>query len=278
MVAVGPDILFAASLGDEGAIGFDTVNSATSCDTSTVRRLPIDSDAIIAHLVRGGTCKTKEGCGHGQDSDSLHGNLVCFTTYLRTKIDRNLIMYLDILQEVPELNARYPGVHDDRLFKQTCHHINDTVAKYGILEEDFHNFDEPGSDRYRRPTLAQPGDREWVSVIQSINSRGEAIPPFIIVAGQYHLSNWYEDSALPMDWVISTTRNGWTTNEKGVEWIQHFEKHTKPRTQGAYRLLIMDGHESHHSTEFELFCKEHQIITLCMPSHSSHILQPLDVG
>ena len=40
----------------------------------------------------------------------------------------------------------------------------------------------------------------------------------------------------------------------------------------------MDGHESHHSTEFELFCKEHKIITLCMPSHSSHILQPLDVG
>ena len=40
----------------------------------------------------------------------------------------------------------------------------------------------------------------------------------------------------------------------------------------------MDGHESHHSTEFELFCKVHKIITLCMPSHSSHILQPLDVG
>ena len=40
----------------------------------------------------------------------------------------------------------------------------------------------------------------------------------------------------------------------------------------------MDGHESRHSTEFELFCKEHRIITLCMPAHSSHILQPLDVG
>ncbi len=181
---------------------------------------------------------------------------------------------------------------DPKLIQPWFELVRDTVAKYGILEEDIHNFDETGfmmgmisstmvvtsSDRYGKPTLAQPGDREWVSVIQSINSRGEAIPPFIIVAGQYHLSNWYEDSALPMDWVISTTRNGWTTNEKGVEWIQHFEKHTKPRTQGAYRLLIMDGHESHHSTEFELFCKEHQIITLCMPSHSSHILQPLDVG
>jgi hypothetical protein len=181
---------------------------------------------------------------------------------------------------------------DPKLIRPWFELVRNTVAKYGILEEDFHNFDETGfmmgiisttmvvtsSDRYGKPTLAQPGDREWVSVIQSINSRGEATPPFIIVAGQYHLSNWYEDSALPQDWVISTTHNGWTTNEKGVEWIQHFEKHTKPRTQGAYRLLIMDGHESHHSTEFELFCKEHQIITLCMPSHSSHILQPLDVG
>lgn len=181
---------------------------------------------------------------------------------------------------------------DPKLIQPWFELVRNTVAKYGVLEEDFHNFDETGfmmgmisttmvvtsSDRYGKPTLAQPGDREWVSVIQSINSRGEAIPPFIIVAGKYHLSNWYEDSALPKDWVISTTHNGWTSNEKGVEWIQHFEKHTKPRTQGACRLLIMDGHESHHSTEFELFCREHQIITLCMPSHSSHILQPLDVG
>jgi hypothetical protein len=42
--------------------------------------------------------------------------------------------------------------------------------------------------------------------------------------------------------------------------------------------LVLDGHESHHSAEFELFCKENKIITLCMPPHSSHLLQPLDVG
>jgi hypothetical protein len=181
---------------------------------------------------------------------------------------------------------------DPRLIEGWFELVRNTIAKYGILEEDFHNFDETGfmmgmisstmvvtsSDRHGKPTLAQPGNREWVSVIQSIDSQGQAIPPFIIVAGQYHLANWYEDSALPKNWVISTTHNGWTTNEKAVDWIQHFEKHTKPRARGAYRLLIMDGHESHHSTEFELFCKEHKIITLCMPPHSSHMLQPLDIG
>ncbi len=52
----------------------------------------------------------------------------------------------------------------------------------------------------------------------------------------------------------------------------------KHRTKGTYRLLILDGHESHHSTEFELFCKTENIATLYMPPHSSHFLQPLDVG
>jgi hypothetical protein len=47
---------------------------------------------------------------------------------------------------------------------------------------------------------------------------------------------------------------------------------------GAYRLLIVDGHESHNSAAFHQYCTEHKIVTLCMPPHSSHLLQPLDVG
>jgi hypothetical protein len=74
------------------------------------------------------------------------------------------------------------------------------------------------------------------------------------------------------------TENGWTTNERGLEWIQHFDSHTNSLRKGAFRLLILDGYESHHSTEFELYAKEQKIITLYMPAHSSHRLQPLDVG
>jgi hypothetical protein len=57
-----------------------------------------------------------------------------------------------------------------------------------------------------------------------------------------------------------------------------FQKHTVARTIGRYRLLILDGHASHESAEFDLFCKNHQIIPLYMPSHSSDKLQPLDVA
>ncbi|KFY26191.1 hypothetical protein V491_01420 [Pseudogymnoascus sp. VKM F-3775] len=171
--------------------------------------------------------------------------------------------------------------------------IRNTVAKYGIQEEDIYNFDEAGflmgmiatakvvtsSESRNLPKATQPGNREWVSIIQGINSYGSSIPPFIIFKGATHLSSWYNDDVqLPRNWVITLSENGWTTNAIGFEWIQHFEKHTQSRTKGVYRLLILDGHDSYISVEFQQYCQEHLIITLCMPPHSSHLLQPLDVG
>ena len=30
--------------------------------------------------------------------------------------------------------------------------------------------------------------------------------------------------------------------------------------------------------EFDIYCTEYKIVTICIPSHTSHLLQPLDVG
>ena len=62
-------------------------------------------------------------------------------------------------------------------------------------------------------------------------------------------------------------------------WLQEiFEKYTRSRTVGKYRLLILDGHGSHATPDFDKFCLDNSIIVLYMPPHSSHLLQPLDVG
>ena len=182
---------------------------------------------------------------------------------------------------------------DPAAFQKWFDLVRDTVAKYGIAEEDIYNFDETGflmgllaasgmvitsTERRGRPRQAQQGNREWATVIQAVNSQGWALPPFIILAGKNHLGTWFRDNPMPRDWRIGTSSNGWTTNELGLEWIKHFDKHTRTRTKGAKRLLILDGHESHHSVEFEEYCQNNDIITLCMPAHSSHRLQPLDVS
>ncbi|KAG9605252.1 hypothetical protein KCU77_g1178, partial [Aureobasidium melanogenum] len=106
--------------------------------------------------------------------------------------------------------------------------VENTKAKYGITDEDIYNFDESGfmtgvistgavvtgSKRRSRPKQAQPGNREWTTVIQGINAMGWAIPPFVIFAGKYHLSAWYEEHGILPTSVIRVTHNGWTTNER----------------------------------------------------------------
>jgi hypothetical protein len=94
--------------------------------------------------------------------------------------------------------------------------VENTIAKYGIPSHDIWNFDETGflmgmiasgmvatgSERLGRPKSVQPGSREWITVIQAINAEGRAVQPFIVVPGQYHLANWYQDCNLPGDWAM----------------------------------------------------------------------------
>ena len=181
------------------------------------------------------------------------------------------------VQRQPELRTRYARKYDyqraqcedPRLINEWFSLIQNVKAKYGILDDDIYNFDETGfmmgmifpgmvvttSDGRGKAKLAQPGNREWATVIQGVNALGWAIPPFIILAAQYHLANWYQECDLPASWCITTTDNGWTTNDVGLDWIKHFNQYTVQRTKAIYRLLILDGHESHHSTQFELYCQ-----------------------
>jgi hypothetical protein len=164
--------------------------------------------------------------------------------------------------------------------------VEETKAKYGVHNEDIHNFDETdfqmgvigsmkvvtGAERCTRPDLIQPGNCEWVTVIQSICAARYATPPFIIYKRRVHISAWYEEASIPSNWKLSVSENGWTDYGLGLEWLKHFNAHTKTQQVGAYRLLILDGHESHLNQDLKDYCLENKILMFCMPAHSSHIL------
>ena len=43
-------------------------------------------------------------------------------------------------------------------------------------------------------------------------------------------------------------------------------------------MLLVDGHASHITTAAIQYCVDYKIILLCLPPHTTHLLQPLDVG
>jgi hypothetical protein len=168
--------------------------------------------------------------------------------------------------------------------------FSNVVSTYGIPEADWYNMDEKGfmkgvgdaskiiiSKEESHAYINQPGNREWVSVIESINTTEYSLPPFVIFKGKTIQRSW-ADALIDKQTVIRVSDNGWTDHSIALDWLEHFNEHTKDRMQGKYRLLILDGHSSHVSFEFVAFCNENDIILLCLPPHSTHVLQPLDVG
>jgi hypothetical protein len=79
---------------------------------------------------------------------------------------------------------------------------------------------------------------------------------------------------------ITISDNGWTDNKLFLEWLERcFEPETrKLHGDSEYRMLIVDGHASHISTDAIRFCIKHKIVLFNLPAHSTHLLQPLDVG
>jgi hypothetical protein len=93
----------------------------------------------------------------------------------------------------------------------------------------------------------------------TLHRLGRAVPPRQLVP----------ERNLPSTWRIATTDNGWTTNAVGLDWVKHSDYHIAARTKGTYRLLILDGHQSHHSTEFELYCQHRRARSLHNPKEFS---------
>ncbi|KFZ20749.1 hypothetical protein V502_03005 [Pseudogymnoascus sp. VKM F-4520 (FW-2644)] len=91
---------------------------------------------------------------------------------------------------------------DPKIIQDWFSPVQNVIAKYSILEQDIYNFDEAGfairviatakvvtsSEAKSCPKTIQPGNREWVSIIQGVNSYKWALPLFIIFKAQNHLS------------------------------------------------------------------------------------------
>ena len=156
----------------------------------------------------------------------------------------------------------------------------------GVLDKDTWNMDESGffcgvtKSSYvviergmKRAFVNNPLNRDWITSVEAISADGRVLPPLLIMAGKVHLQGWYQQQ-LPGDYRIGVTDNGYVNNEFGLQWLRFFDKLTYTDLP---RLLLLDGHDSHISVDFIDYCHDHNIWPLCLPPHTTHLMQPLDV-
>jgi hypothetical protein len=129
----------------------------------------------------------------------------------------------------------------------------------------------------RKAYVKTPGDREWVSIIETVSATGQKLRCMVIFKGKSLQTTWFPSDTVP-DWWYTTSENGWTSIEIGSQWLQRiFIPDTQP-DGNRWRMLILDGHGSHVDIEFMWLCRQHRIWILYLPAHASHVLQPLDLA
>lgn len=156
------------------------------------------------------------------------------------------------------------------------------------LAQRMWNCDETAfaTDIASKKILARRGDknvhetgggtgREYITVLGCGSASGERLPPYVIYKGKNLWTSWTHGG--PAGTLYAVSESGWMERPQFLEW---FKKLFLTALSSAPRpvILFMDGHASHINLELIRLAREHQVILFCLPSHTTHALQPLDVG
>ncbi|SJL15554.1 uncharacterized protein ARMOST_19055 [Armillaria ostoyae] len=138
--------------------------------------------------------------------------------------------------------------------------LKEHMETHNIPWENIYNMDEKG--------IQLGGGRR--------GSQQNDIPPGFVFAGSTKFPEWFTEP----DTIVATSENGWTDDFVGFEWFKQgfIPKATAQNKSGTLILLIYDGHGSHTTLEWIEHACEHNIHLFCLPAHTTHRLQPLDVG
>jgi hypothetical protein len=177
--------------------------------------------------------------------------------------------------------------------------LHEKIEKYNISASNIYNVDEKGfliglsratkriisadALKSKRTTRAsQDGSREFITLIASICADGSSLAPALIYQGASHdlQDTWLDDFDSVRDYAFFTSsENGWSCDQLGQAWLENvFDRTTKEKAKRDRRLLIVDGHSSHVNMRFIDYADTNRIVLAVLPPHSTHRLQPLDVG
>lgn len=166
--------------------------------------------------------------------------------------------------------------------------LKSTLEENCLMQKpsNIYNVDETGLQLNNKPglVLAEKGSKdvhkltsgekgENITAIVCCNAEGNFLPPVCIFKGVNKKAEW-EDKMPPGSHIVMSKKSSYINTDIFTDWIEH---HFIPRKALGKCLLILDGHTSHTSADRLLdLAAENDIILLCLPSHSTHFLQPLD--
>ena len=143
----------------------------------------------------------------------------------------------------------------------------DTASKKVLSRRGERNIHETGGG----------SGREYVTVLGCGAADGTRLPPYVVYKGKNLWSSWTMGG--PAGTLYTASESGWMERPNFLDWFKKlFLSAVSGLLESGPVLLFIDGHLSHISLQLIRLARERGVMLLCLPSHTTHALQPLDVG
>ncbi|CAB1113787.1 unnamed protein product [Ectocarpus sp. CCAP 1310/34] len=121
--------------------------------------------------------------------------------------------------------------------------------------------------------------RENTTVVATISVDGHTWAPTIIFKGQRLQADWFVERNGPEGARYTCTDSSFMQGDVFIAYLKDFHKQLGDRglLDGKPHILLLDGHASHVSVQVFRLAMNLRIILFQLPSHTSHITQPLNV-
>ena len=119
--------------------------------------------------------------------------------------------------------------------------------------------------------------RDYITVLGCGSAIGERLVPYIVYKGKNLMTN--HTCGGPPGTRHSMSDSGWMEMANFCEWfVKVFVPATADMVKTGPVILFFDGHKSHESLSLIEVAREYNISLYVFPPHTTHLLQPLDVG
>ncbi|XP_054706771.1 uncharacterized protein LOC129216581 [Uloborus diversus] len=253
---------------------------------------------LVKHIQR------LEKCGFAPDKETIRTLAFQFAEKLglnhRFNLESRMAGYdwlSSFLRRNPELSIRQAQglslARGEGINKESVDHFFFLILSEVFEEHEFftrpgsiYNMDETGCQLNNVPgkVVATKGAKdvhvltctergENITVIACCNAEGQYLPPSVIFKGVREKKE-FSDGLPPGSMVFMNERSSYISIDIFFRWLKDVFVPRKP--QGK-TLLILDGHASHlNCYDLLEFADNNDIIVVCLPSHTTQALQPLD--
>ncbi|XP_018576511.1 uncharacterized protein LOC108915046 [Anoplophora glabripennis] len=208
-------------------------------------------------------------------------------SWLSSFLERNPEFSIRQTEELSLSRARGMNREETSPFFQLLIDTLTEYCEYSILDKLSHifNMDETGVQLINKPgkvlatksakdvyVLTSKERGENVTVVACCGADGRFIPPTLIFKGVNQKAE-YSDGLPAESKVYMNKNSSFINSELLLKWLKEQFIPNKPPGKC---LLILDAHTSHSTDGDMLQVADNDIVILCLPSHCTQALQPLD--